>query len=104
MCLPIPRVVLQVMLCANLSRDPYLVNGSRGVVVGYIDGSSEQAMLEASTCGSSTTCRASVPATGSLAVLPCPALHCLVRSDAAASTSTVVLHLPVPGPPHPIAG
>mgnify|MGYP006973329101 CR=1 FL=1 len=42
-CLPLPP---QVMLAANLCMDPYLVNGSRGVVVGWADARRERWLLE----------------------------------------------------------
>lgn len=37
---------LQVCLCVNLSRKPYLVNGSRGIVVGFTDGEEQLQRLK----------------------------------------------------------
>jgi hypothetical protein len=34
------------MLAINMCLDPYLVNGSRGVVVGFVDAREERALLE----------------------------------------------------------
>ncbi len=40
------RCAVQVMLCLNLCMEPYLVNGSRGVVVGWVDARQERVRLE----------------------------------------------------------
>ncbi|GAB4818236.1 hypothetical protein N2152v2_005282 [Parachlorella kessleri] len=45
-CTLVLKEQAQVMLAANLCMDPYLVNGSRGVVVGWADARRERWLLE----------------------------------------------------------